>query len=77
LEVKDESLIAIQKSPTNCTDTHLTFLTRKNNTIVEPKVKGFIVQATVAQELGEKLHKVYTKLNDSINFASNSSWISK
>lgn len=52
--------IAIQKSPTNCsTDSHLTFLTRKNNTIVEPEVKGFIVQTTVAQELGEKLHKVY------------------
>jgi hypothetical protein len=64
-----------QKSPTNCTDSHLTFLTCKNNTIVKPKVKGFIVQTTVAQELGEKLHK-YTKLDDSINFASDSSWIS-
>jgi hypothetical protein len=51
--------IAIQKSPTNCTDSHLTFLTRKSNTIAEPEVKGFIVKTTVAQELGEKLHKVY------------------
>gem|GEM_PF-5948168 len=59
MDVKINPYIAIEKSPANCTKSHLTFLTRKNNTIVEPEVKGSIVKTIVAQELGEKLHKVY------------------
>ena len=51
--------IAIQKSPANCPNSHLPFLTRKNNNVVELEVNGFIVKTTVAQELGEKLHNVY------------------